>query len=182
MSLESRQVQLSGDADLSSLRKRPVGRVVDDELDALEALRELLLDERGDRFHVAELSASIEEVIDAAINNAKIARDNINPEAKIYCDIAPTGKLLEPLGDLSFDDAYEAFKEQVIAADKKVDGFIIETFSDLYEMKAAILAVKENSDLPVISSCTFTSSGNMLTGASPLQMVTLLEALDVVGD
>lgn len=133
----------------------------------------------ADRFHVAELSASIEEVIDAAINNAKIARDNINPEAKIYCDIAPTGKLLEPLGDLSFDDAYEAFKEQVIAADKKVDGFIIETFSDLYEMKAAILAVKENSDLPVISSCTFTSSGNMLTGASPLQMVTLLEALDV---
>lgn len=132
-----------------------------------------------DRFHVSELDKTIEEVIDAAINNARIARDNINPDAKIYCDIAPTGKLLEPLGDLSFDDAYEVFKEQVVAADKKVDGFIIETFSDLHEMKAAILAVKENSDLPVISSCTFTSSGNMLTGASPLQMVTLLEALDV---
>lgn len=133
----------------------------------------------ADEFHLENLDATVEEVIEHGIINARLAVDNVNPKAKIYCDIAPTGKLLEPLGDLSFDKAYEIFKREVCAADGKVDGFILETFSDLYELKAAVLAVKENSNLPVIASCTFTSNGNMLTGASPLQMVTLLEALDV---
>lgn len=133
----------------------------------------------ADRFHLEGTDVSVKDVIVKALENADEARKMINPNASVFVDIAPTGKLLEPLGDLSFDEAYEVFKEQVVAVNDIADGFIIETFSDLYEMKAAILAVKENSDLPIIASCTFTSNGKMLTGASPVQMVTLLEALDV---
>ena len=69
--------------------------------------------------------------------------------------MAPTGKLLKPLGDLDFEDAVEAFKEQVVIARDKVDGFIIETMTDLYEVKAAMLAIKENTDKPLFVSVTF---------------------------
>lgn len=130
----------------------------------------------ADRLHVESTPYSLEEVIMAAIKNG---RDAINGQEDKYCfyDIGPSGKLLEPLGDLSFDEAYEIFAEQVRIAKDHVDGFIVETMTDLYEVKAAMLAVKENSDLPLIVSVSFSDNGKMLTGASPLQMVTTVQAL-----
>ena len=81
--------------------------------------------------------ANIREVITAAIELAKRHRTS----QYVMMDIGPLGKMLYPLGELQFDDAYEAFKEMVTIASPSVDGFILETFSDLYELKCAMLAV-----------------------------------------
>ncbi len=135
----------------------------------------------ADRLHLGADDFSLERIIDAACSNAHAACERAGKDAYVFYDMAPTGKLLKPLGDMDFDEAYEIFAEQVkiASASEKIDGFIIETFSDLYEMKAAVLAVKENSDLPVIASVTFSENGKMLTGASPIQVVTVLEGLGV---
>ena len=98
---------------------------------------------------------------------------------RVMFDIGPTGMLLKPLGTLDFDDAYEAYKEVVLCSKDNVDGYIIETFSDLYELKAALLAVKDNSDKPVIVTMTFDKSGRTLTGTSPEIMIEFLEAVGV---
>ena len=97
----------------------------------------------------------------------------------VFFDMGPTGKMLRPLGDLSFDDAYNNFKEMVELTRELVDGYILETFSDLYEIKAAILAVKENSNLPVFTTMTFDSSGRTLTGSTPEIVINTLEGLGV---
>ncbi len=76
----------------------------------------------------------------------KIARDAAG-EKLVALDIGPSGALIEPLGTMTFDEAYELFKEQVLAGKDGVDLIVIETMSDLYELKAALLAVKENCDL-----------------------------------
>ena len=115
----------------------------------------------------------IKEVAIKAVENAKITNK------LVFFDIGPTGHLMQPLGNLSFDDAYEGFKEVVIASKDLVDGYIIETFSDLLEIKAAILAVKENSDKPVFATMTFDEKGRTLTGTSPEIMVNTLEGLNV---
>jgi len=136
----------------------------------------------ADRYHIKEEDGfSLKEVIEAACANARTACDTCGKEAFVFYDMAPTGKLLKPLGDLDFEEAYDVFAEQVklASATGKIDGFIIETMTDLYEIKAAILAVKENSDLPVIATVTFQENGKMLTGASPVQAVTTLENLGV---
>ncbi|MCR5550782.1 MAG: homocysteine S-methyltransferase family protein [Bacteroidales bacterium] len=102
-------------------------------------------------------------VIEAAIALASRHRTS----QYVMMDIGPSGKMLYPMGELSFDDAYEAFKEMVVIARDRVDGFILETFSDLYELKCALLAVKENSDKPVFTTMTFDGTGHTLTGTSP---------------
>ena len=102
-------------------------------------------------------------VIEAAIALASRHRAS----QYVMMDIGPLGKMLYPTGELAFDDAYEAFKEMVVIARDKVDGFILETFSDLYELKCALLAVKENSDKPVFATMTFDGTGHTLTGTSP---------------
>ena len=120
-----------------------------------------------------------ELVIRQAIENAKRYRTS----QFVMMDIGPLGKMLEPLGDLSFDDAYEAFKEMVIISRDYVDGFILETFSDLYELKCALLAVKDNSDKPVITTMTFDNTGHTLTGTSPRIMAELMSNMgaDAIG-
>ncbi len=136
----------------------------------------------ADRLHITEDSEfALEEVIEAACDNAHAACERAGKDAYVFYDMAPTGRLLKPLGDMEFDEAYDVFAQQIkiASATGKIDGVIIETFSDLYEMKAAVLAVKENCDLPVISSVTFSENGKMLTGASPIQVVTVLEGLGV---
>jgi len=136
----------------------------------------------ADRYHIKEEDGfSLGQVIEAACTNARNACDACGKEAFVFYDMAPTGKLLKPLGDLDFEEAYDVFAEQVklASATGKIDGFIIETMTDLYEIKAAILAAKENSDLPVIATVTFQENGKMLTGASPVQAVTTLENLGV---
>ncbi len=107
-------------------------------------------------------SQEVETLIKAGV---KIARDAAG-EKLVALDIGPSGALIEPLGTMTFDEAYELFKEQVLAGKDGVDLIVIETMSDLYELKAALLAVKENCDLPVIASMTFDESGRTFTGCS----------------
>lgn len=117
-----------------------------------------------------------------AISLIKQAAENVKPSQEVFAaiDIGPTGHLLEPMGTLSFDEAYEAFKECAVSAESAgADLAIIETMSDLYEAKAAILAVKENTSLPVAVMMTFQSNLRTLTGADVLTCVTYLEGLGV---
>lgn len=120
----------------------------------------------------------VEEVVDSAIKIAKKARGNSN--TYIALDIGPIGELLEPMGTLSFDRAYEIFKRQVVQGAKSgADIILIETMTDLYELKAAVLAVKENSELPVFCTMTFEENLRTFTGCSPEAMVLVLEGLGV---
>ncbi|WP_300940686.1 homocysteine S-methyltransferase family protein [Faecalibaculum rodentium] len=105
---------------------------------------------------------SLEDVIQAAIRNVRIAA----PDCLCALDIGPLGQLLEPLGTLSFEEAYERFAA-VVKAGKNADLIVIETMADLYETKAALLAAKEHSDLPVLVSMTFQEDGRTFTGTTP---------------
>ena len=101
----------------------------------------------ANRLKLEHSSYSQEEIIKSGISIAKKA----NPDGYVALDIGPLGQLLEPLGVLPFEEAYEIFKEQIILGEKYgADIIIIETMVDIYEAKAAILAAKENSSLPVI--------------------------------
>lgn len=120
-----------------------------------------------------------EELIIAAVNCAKKAAEGRN-DVFIAFDIGPTGRLLEPLGDLAFEDAVELFAANIkVAAKCGVDLVIIETMNDSYETKAAVLAAKENSDLPVFVTNVYDESGKLMTGASPEAMIAMLEGLGV---
>jgi 5-methyltetrahydrofolate--homocysteine methyltransferase len=119
---------------------------------------------------------SLEEVITKAVEIArKAAGDRF-----VALDIGPTGHLLEPIGDLSFEDAYKAFARVVkIGASAGADLVLIETMSDTYEAKAAILAAKENCKLPVFCTMTFQENGRTLTGTDPETMVNIIQGLGV---
>ena len=119
------------------------------------------------------------DLLKAAIENAKKARDEVNKDAYIVLDIGPIGQLLEPLGNLTFDEAYEIIASQVIMAKDDVDAVLLETMTSLYEVKAGILAVKENSDLPVFVTMTFEQNGRTLTGSDPTTFVNVVEGLGV---
>ncbi len=128
----------------------------------------------------------LERIITAAIDNAKAAmNDSHSPKEKfIALDIGPLGKLLKPYGDLDFEEAVSIFAKTVsIGAKQGVDLIIIETMNDSYETKAALLAVKENSDLPVIVSNAYGEDGKLMTGASPHAMIAMLEGMgaDCIG-
>ncbi len=105
---------------------------------------------------------SLEDIIQAAIRNVREAA----PDCLCALDIGPLGQLLEPLGTLSFEEAYERFAA-VVKAGKNADLIVIETMADLYETKAALLAAKEHSDLPVLVSMTFQEDGRTFTGTTP---------------
>ena len=123
---------------------------------------------------------TVEEVIHAGIANAKRAGEQIGKETYVALDMGPTGKLLKPMGDLDFDDAYEAFAEAVRYGEKYgADLIHIETMSDTYEVKAAILAAKENSSLPVFVTMIFDERGKLLTGGDVPSVVAMLEGLRV---
>ena len=118
------------------------------------------------------------EIIDAALSLAKCACGD-RVDKYIALDIGPTGKMLEPLGDLKFEDAVDVFAEVVRRGKDGSDLILIETMSDTLEMKAAVIAAKENSDLPVFVTCVFDATGKMLTGGSPEVAVEMLEGLGV---
>ena len=125
---------------------------------------------------------SVEKIVDAAIKNAKIAINETVGEGNAYIamDIGPTGKLLKPMGDLEFEDAYEAFKQMAVAGEKSgADLILIETMNDMYELKAAILAAKENTSLPVFATVIFDDEGKLLTGGNVSAVVATLEGLGV---
>ena len=121
---------------------------------------------------------SYQEVILAAIQNAKEAK-KIKPEAYIALDIGPIGKLMEPMGTLTFDEVYQSVKQMVELVKEDIDVVLFETMTDIYELKASILAVKECSDLPVFATMTFETNGRSLSGCDPLTMVNVLEGLKV---
>ena len=124
----------------------------------------------------------LEEIIKSAIENANKARllSENNNEKFIALDIGPCGKLLKPLGELDFEKAVNIFAKTVALGVKYgVDLIMIETMNDSYETKAALLAAKENSSLPVIVSNAYGEDGKLMTGASPSAMVALLEGMGV---
>ncbi len=123
---------------------------------------------------------TIEEMVAASYKCADMARKAAGGEKYIALDIGPTGRLLEPLGDLPFEDAVKAFSKIVQEGVKNgVDLIVIETMNDSYETKAAVLAAKENSDLPIIATNVYDESGKLMTGADVHAMVALLEGLGV---
>ncbi|MBQ6394717.1 MAG: homocysteine S-methyltransferase family protein [Atopobiaceae bacterium] len=120
-------------------------------------------------------AATVDEVFAAAIRCARESGARY-----VAADIGPTGALLEPMGTISFDEAYELFAEQARAGDAHgADLFIIETMTDLLEMKAAILAVRENSDLPVFATMTFDRTGRTFLGNDPTTCAIVLAGLGV---
>lgn len=122
----------------------------------------------------------IAEVIAAAFGNAREAVRQSGKQGFLALDIGPTGKLLKPLGDLAFEEAYGLYKEIVEAGAREgADLVFIETMGDSYETKAAVLAAKENCTLPVFVTVTFDERGKLLTGGSPASIVATLEGLGV---
>ena len=130
--------------------------------------------------------AELEAVIRAAVNNASEARrTSTGRQPKfIALDIGPIGKLLKPYGDFDFEDAVAAYAKTVrIGAACGVDLIYIETMSDSYDTKAALLAAKENCELPVFVSNAYGEDGKLMTGATPAAMVAMLEGMgaDAIG-
>ena len=123
------------------------------------------------------------EVIAAAIRNARDAISLFEGDKGrcfVAFDMGPTGKMLEPLGDLSFEDAVEIFRRSAFEAEKnKADLIIIETMNDSYETKAAVLGAREGSSLPIFVSNVFDERGKLMTGADAKAMIALLESLGV---
>ena len=121
---------------------------------------------------------TVEEVVDASIQAAKKAAENTH--AKVALDVGPLGELLEPAGTLTFERAYECFARIVKQGEASgADLVVFETMTDLYEVKAAVLAAKENTRLPILVSMTFEENGRTFTGCSVDAMAALLNGLGV---
>ncbi len=128
----------------------------------------------------------LDKIIAASVENARraIVESNGSQPKWIALDIGPTGKMLKPLGNLDFEDAVKVFAETVrLGVKYGVDLIFIETMADSYETKAALLAAKENSDLPVFVSNAYGEDGKLMTGADPKAMIALLEGMgaDAIG-
>ena len=123
----------------------------------------------------------LEELVTAGVRLACEARDaDPRPDVFVALDMGPTGKLLKPMGDLDFEDAVALYAQVVKAgAAAGADLVLIETMSDSYEAKAAVLAAKENRDLPVVVTTVYGENGKLLTGGTPASTVALLEGLGV---
>ncbi len=128
----------------------------------------------------------LREIVCAAIKNARRAIDEAHPQKPCFValDIGPLGRLLKPLGDLDFEKAVEIFKTTArLGEEFGADLILIETMNDSYETKAALLAVKESTSLPVIVSNAYSENGSLLTGAPAEAMIALLEGMraDAIG-
>ena len=122
---------------------------------------------------------TVEEIVTSAIDIAKTAVSG-KDKTFVALDLGPTGKLLKPYGELPFETAYELYKQQVIAGKKAgADLVLIETMGDTYEIKAAVLAAKENCDLPIVVTMIFDESGKLLTGSDIKTAGFMLEGLGV---
>ena len=130
-----------------------------------------------------KLNMSLQEAVNIVLDAAAAAKERAmklyGREVKVALDIGPVGQLLEPMGTLPFEEALEIFAELVRAGRDKADIIAIETMTDLYEVKAAVLAAKENSDLPVMVSMSFEANGRTFTGTSLEAMALTLEGLGV---
>ena len=116
----------------------------------------------ANRRKLAKTGHSVAEVVSAGV---RLAKKEAGEKAFVALDIGPLGELLEPLGTLTFEDAYDQFAEMMEAgAAAGADLVVIETMTDLYEAKAALLAAKEHTKLPVIVTMSFDASGRTFTG------------------
>ena len=132
----------------------------------------------ANRLKAARCGHSVAELVAGGVRCARTAAGE--ERVRVALDIGPIGQLLEPLGTLRFEEAYELFKEQVVAgAEAGADLIAIETMSDLYEVKAAVLAAKENCDLPVWVTMTFEQSGRTFVGVTVPAMALTLTGLGV---
>ncbi|MGN0550243.1 MAG: homocysteine S-methyltransferase family protein [Acutalibacteraceae bacterium] len=129
----------------------------------------------ANRYKLAGCKYSVSEVIAASVNAAKKA---CGDTALTVLDIGPIGKLMEPNGDLSFEQAYDIFREQILAGEK-ADMIVFETMTDLLEIKAGVLAAKENSDKPVMCTMSFENNMRTFTGCSVSAMALTLQGLGV---
>lgn len=130
----------------------------------------------ANRYKTAKSGYSVKELIAAGIRCAKKAAEGT--QTRIALDIGPIGRLAEPLGTLAFDEAYDIFREMVIAGEAAgADLVIFETMSDLYEAKAAVLAAKENTSLPIWVTMTFEAAGRTFVGATVSSMALTLSGL-----
>ena len=137
-------------------------------------------------YSLAFKQEELEQIIPAAVANArKAAQESAGAQPKwVALDIGPTGRMLKPYGDFDFEDAVSVFANTIrIGVSCGVDLIFIETMNDSYETKAALLAAKENSDLPVFVSNAYGADGKLMTGASPEAMVAMLEGMraDAIG-
>ena len=131
-------------------------------------------------------AGELEDIVRSAIDNARaaLAESHGKQPKWVALDVGPTGRMLKPYGDLDFEDAVSVFAETVkLGVKYGADIIMIETMNDSYETKAALLAAKENSDLPVFVSNAYGEDGKLMTGADPAAMVAMLEGLgaDAVG-
>lgn len=133
----------------------------------------------ANRFKLRSLGRSVAETVSRAL---MLAREAADGRARVALDIGPLGRLLEPLGTLSFEEAYECFAE-IVEAGSGADLIVIETMADLYEVKAALLAAKEHSSLPVLVSMSFESNKRTYTGCTATSFARTATALgaDAVG-
>ena len=121
---------------------------------------------------------TVEEVVAAGVAVAKRAVQGT--QARVLLDVGPIGELLEPAGALKFEEAYEIYKQVVVAGwQAGADGVLLETMTDLYELKAGILAVRENTPLPVLTSMTFEAGGRTFTGCTVEALALLAEGMGV---
>lgn len=127
-------------------------------------------------YKLANSKYSVDELISAGINIAKSAVKGM--DTLVALDLGPIGKMLKPTGTLSFDDAYNYYKEQILAG-KDADLVVFETQTDLLEVRAAVLAAKENSTLPIIVTMTFEKNQRTFTGCSISSMARMLTLLGV---
>lgn len=133
----------------------------------------------ANRLKLRECPYSVEELVTAAMENLRAARDQAGG-GWLGLDVGPTGRLMAPMGELDFDEARDAFAQTIRAgAAAGADVVVIETMTDLYELKAAVLAAKESCDLPIFATAAFGDNGRLLTGGDPAALVSLLEGLGV---
>ena len=138
----------------------------------------------ANRRKVEKTGHTVEEVVTAAVKNARRAADACGREAYVALSMGSTGVMLEPLGDMSFDEACDIYSEMAAAGTKAgCDLILIETVSDLHEIKAAIMGAKKAANLPVAVTVTFMENGRLLTGADVRTTVVTLESLgaDIIG-
>lgn len=131
----------------------------------------------GTHFKLQEygLGDKVEAINAAAVMAARRAAGN---QALVAVSVGPTGRLLRPYGDVEFDDLYEAFKTQIVAAARAgADLISIETMTDIGELRAALIAARENTNLPILAHLTFEPNGRTLMGTDPVTAALTIEAL-----
>ena len=134
------------------------------------------------RFKLEKTEYTVDQIVKAGVSIARNACSKADHPCYAALDIGPLGKLIEPTGSLTFEEAYDVFKEIIIAGED-ADLIVLETMTDIYELRAALLAAKENSDKPVICTMSFEANGRTFTGCSCSSMALTLTSLgaDVIG-